>query len=347
MNSMNKPGYFQSPLGTQANSIKMLSKLWAKKYVQKLIEPEDACESNSKAMQTITAQRLLQSLRATSVQAWTKTETLLSQEVKRHGINYKLIDPWEIAKDVHDIYEEVLLAYAAQVAPQCLCVSIGTKLGRIRQKYTKIDPRIIAFVSLQFHYSGQLLLEPISKQEQLTVNSYFKIIDDHLYIPLQRAYDAAAKHDYNSPVLEIVRRMLPASREIARKIATRMIELYPNYRCYSGSLDEPTVKASSIRDIEMFQIYLWVCLLENSIAAIQHELFPLCVMLYPTLNVRWELVRQMLHLMSIELRKRLELPQVSLLLPYFQVLWEMFSPEVFPERLEDEDSGNSAGYRCG
>lgn len=347
MNSMNKPAYFQPLVEPETNSIQMLSKLWAKKYVQKLIEPEDTWEATSKGMRAITAQRLLQSLRATSIQAWTKTEALLSQEVKRHGINYKLIDPWEIARDVHDIYEEVLLAYAAQAAPQRLCVSIATNLGRIRQKYTKIDPRVVAFVSLQFHYSGKLLLDSLSKQEQVTVNDYFRIIDDHLYMPLQRAYEAAAKHDYNSPTLEIVRKMLPAHREIARKIATRMIELYPNYRCYSGSLNEPTVKISSIRDIEMFQIYLWVCLLENSIAAIQHELFPLCVMLYPTLNVRWELVRQMLHLMSIELRKRLELPQVSLLLPYFQVLWEMFSPEVFPDKLEDEDLGNSAGYRCG
>lgn len=346
MNSINKPAYFQPPVESETNSIQMLSKLWAKKYVQKLIEPEDAWEANSKGMRAITAQRLLQSLRAISIQAWTKTEALLSQEVKRHGINYKLIDPWEIARDVHDIYEEVLLAYAAQAAPQRLCVSISTKLGRIRQKYTKIDSRVIAFVNMQFHYSGKLLLDSLSKQDQVTVNDYFRIIDDHLYMPLQRAYEAAANHDYNSPTLEIVRQMLPAHREIAKKIATRMIELYPNHRCFSGSLNEPTVKISSIRDIEMFQIYLWVCLLENSIAAIQHELFPLCVMLYPTLNVRWELVRQMLHLMSIELRKRLELPQVSLLLPYFQVLWEMFSPEVFPDKLEDEDLGNSAGYRC-
>jgi hypothetical protein len=157
-----------------------------KKYVQKLIEPEDAWEVNSKGMRTITSQRLLQSLRSTSAQAWTKTETLLSQEVKRHGINYKLIDPWEIAKDAHDIYEEVLLAYAAQVAPHAFVFQLEL-LGRIRQKYTKIDPRIIAFVSMQFHYTGQLLLEPLSKQEQLSVNSYFKIIDDHLYMPLQRA----------------------------------------------------------------------------------------------------------------------------------------------------------------
>jgi len=57
----------------------------------------------------------------------------------------------------------------------------------------------------------------------------------------------------------------------------------------------------------------------------------LCVMLYPTLNVGWELVRQMIHLLGLEFGKRLSQQQISLVLPYLQVLWEMFSPEVFPE----------------
>lgn len=200
MNSVDGLGYSQESPTTEANSIQTLSKLWTKKYVQKLIEPEDVWEVSSKEMRTITTQRLLQSLRATSAQAWTKTESLLSQEVMRQGINSKLIDPWEIAKDAHSMYEEVLLAYAKQVTPRRLCISIASDLGCIRQKYTEIDPRVMAFVSMQFHYTGQLLIEALSKQEQASVSAYFKVIDDHLYMPLQRLYDAAAKHDYNSPV---------------------------------------------------------------------------------------------------------------------------------------------------
>lgn len=57
-------------------------------------------------------------------------------------------------------------------------------------------------------------------------------------------------------------------------------------------------------------------------------------MLYPTLKVRWELVRQGLHLLGKEIRSRAGVQQVALFLPYFQVLWEMFSPEVFPDTLE-------------
>lgn len=342
MNSVDRLANLQQVQKAEVNSGQTLSKLWAKKYVQKLTEPEEAWEASSKNMRSITAQRLLQSLRSTSVQAWTKTEALLAKEVKRHGINYRLIDPWEIAKDSHFLYEKALLAYSELVIPRRLCVWVASDVSRIRQKYTEIDPRVIGFVSMQIHYGGQLLLETLPEQEQTTVDTYFQVIDDHLYMPLQRFYEAAAGYDYDSPVLQLLREVLPSNSEIARNIARRMIELYPNYRCHSGNLSDLSVITSSIRDIEMFQIYLWVCVLEDNIAAIQQELFPLCVMLYPTLGVRWELVRQMLHLMRMELKKRLEPPQLSLFMPFFQALWDMFSPDVFPETLKDEDFGSSA-----
>ncbi|KAM3100687.1 hypothetical protein ACKFKG_00385 [Phormidesmis sp. 146-35] len=85
----------------------------------------------------------------------------------------------------------------------------------------------------------------------------------------------------------------------------------------------------------MFQVYLWVCVLENNISAIQQELFPLCVMLYPRLKVRWELVRQLIHLLGAEVRSYLEPSQAKYYAPYYQALWSMFSPEIFP----DSDDG--------
>ncbi|HEY9295634.1 MAG TPA: hypothetical protein VIQ31_04530, partial [Phormidium sp.] len=108
-----------------------------------------------------------------------------------------------------------------------------------------------------------------------------------------------------------------------------------NYSTYTGNLKNPVVKTASIRDVEMFQVYLWVCVLENNISAIQQELFPLCVMVYPTLKVRWELVRQMINLLGKEIDNRLGREQQQLFIPYFQALREMFSPEVFPESLGD------------
>ena len=313
--------------------VQSLAGIWAKKYVEKLDSQDEQLfwEAKAPPMRRLTAEKLSQSLRTASSQAWAKTEILLAREIKRHGIDPELIDPWAIAQDSHRIYRKALAGYAEQAPPQRLSVLIGSDVGRLRHKYTAQDPRVIGFVSMQFHYSGQILLQQLSASEQPLVNSYFKVIDDHLYMPLQRAYEAAAAHNEHSPTLRAVQQLLPVSSEIARSICQRVAQLYANYRCYSGVLPHPSVQISSIRDVEMFQIYLCVCVLEGSVAAIQQELFPLCVMLYPTLQVSWELVRQMLHLLGQEITHRLQQEHAKTFEPYFKVLWEMFSPAVLPE----------------
>ncbi|MGQ4647936.1 hypothetical protein [Lyngbya aestuarii] len=309
-----------------AVSIDNLSKLWAKKYIQNLVELD-----KTKDGRLATAQKMLSSLRSLSAHAWIRTESFLASEVKRHDIDYRLIDPWEISRDAYEIYKKALSAYADNVKPRRLSVSIASDLGRIRQKYTKQDPRLISFVSMQFHYTGKLLLEPLPVLENSLVSGYFKVIDDHLYMPLQRAYEAAAKHDYDSPNLKAVRKLLPVSSELAKTIHQRVTELYPRYRSYSGLLSNPAVQVSSIRDIEMFQVYLWVCILEKNTLAIQQELFPLCLMIYPSLKVSWELVRLMLSLLNQEIRGVLGRENLEIFQPYLLALMSMFSPEVFTE----------------
>jgi hypothetical protein len=349
--------------------VESLALQWAKRYLQNL-ELDANDESNntqnlvvviSQAGREKTSQKLMESLRSVSAKAWNKTEALLEGEIKRHRIDPNLINPWEIAADSFKIYQKTLDVYTQQaplqqmsmvmklaregeslyekaldlytqkVAPIQLTTAISANVGELREKYTKDDPRLIGFVSMQFHYTSQMLLETLSPLERSLVASYFKVIDDHLYMPLQRAYQAAAKHDYDSNALSAVQQMLPVSTQIANKIAERIIELYPTYRSHTGLLSQPVVKTSTIRDVEMFQVYLWVCALEGSVAAIQQELFPLCVMLYPKLKVQWELIRQMLHLLGQEISDRLNSKQANTLMPYFQVLWHMFSPQVFGE----------------
>ncbi len=356
--------YLEKQMETSVNS---LSQQWAKRYLQNIRvnssveEPSslsNLAEIVSSAGREKTAKKIMESLRSVSAQAWTKTENLLSEEIKHHNIDANLINPWEIAGDSFKIYQKTLDVYTQQttkrplslvmnylvesnsldgqaqdiyteqVAPNKLATVISPEIGAIRNKYTSIDSRVIGFVSMQFHYTSQMLIQPLAPLERSLVGAYFKVIDDHLYMPLQRAYEAAANHDYNSPVLCAVQQLLPISTRIAKKICQRVMEMYPNYSSMSGMLSNPVVQISSIRDVEMFQVYLWVSALEGSIASIQQELFPLCVMLYPTLKVHWELVRQMLHLLGQEIQNCLTPEQFKTLMPYFQVLWDMFSPEV-------------------
>ena len=345
-------------------SVPSLANIWAKKYIQNLQADSSKQDVKSNNLEEIlcperraaTAASLLQALRFSSAQAWAKTENLLMGQLKSHGISTDLIDPWQIATDSRFLLEQALKVYTENAEPRLininltnsegnlqlesytqlptvgqLSVAIAQGVGQIRQKYTSVDPRVIGFVSMQFHYSGQMLLDSLPSLERLMVNSYFKVIDDHLYMPLQRSYEAAANLDYNDIALESVRHLLPLTSEIARQVAQKTLIMYSDYQCHSGVLSSPQVRISSLRDIEMFQVYLCLCVLEKSVSAIQQELFPLCIMLYPPLKVSWELVRTLLRLLNQAMHIYLDEQHIQAFLPYLTALSEMFSDDVLPE----------------
>ena len=79
------------------------------------------------------------------------------------------------------------------------------------------------------------------------------------------------------------------------------------------------------------QVYLCLCVLERSVASIQQELFPLCVMLYPPLKVSWELVRTLLRLLNQEIHSYLDEQHIHIFAPYLTALSEMFGDDVLPE----------------
>jgi hypothetical protein len=329
------------------NKVSVLAQQWAKKYIRNLDDPNRSGNKSASDDQDalfggaeqeavelvdppeVIAKALNSALRNASSQAWQRTEAFLSKEVLRHDIDADLIDPWEISKDIHDIYKKAIAAYGEGIPAYKLSMRINNDVAEVRKKATSVDPRVIAFVSIQFHITGEILLQDLKHNTQDVVRDYFKVIDDHLYMPLHRAYDAAALHAIDSPALKFVQHMLPYSTEIAHSICQRVIDLYPNYRCYNGPLNKPNIRISSVRDVEMFQIYLWVCLLENDLQALQDELFPLCVMIYPGLNVSWELVQQMIHLLGKEIQLRSEGVDSQALMPFYLALREMFSPAVF------------------
>jgi hypothetical protein len=76
----------------------------------------------------------------------------------------------------------------------------------------------------------------------------------------------------------------------------------------------------------MFQAYLWLCVLEGRMAAIEEELYPLSAMVYPSVNVTWELVEQMLRLLVDEIVMQVSPSQVSLVQPYLSAMQQIFAP---------------------
>lgn len=315
-----------------SSEVSSLSEVWAKKYIKALHQQDQAIQQLDQSLERQhVARRLVDQLRSVSASAWNQTETLLAHEIRRHRLPSHLIDPWTISKDVHQVYEDALAAYANGVTPQRFSVTASKKLGAIRTRHTSVDPRVIGFVSMQFHYCGQQLAALAPAVERGVLQHYFKVVDDLLYMPLHRAYEAAANYDYDDPRLEVVRQALPATSRIAGLIVDRVAALCPDYVAYTGPLNHSIVRTSSLRDVEMFQIYLWTCVLENNISAIAQELFPLCVMLYPTLKVSWGLVRLMVNMLDQELANCVGSHQVAYYEPHYHALLEMFSPNIFPD----------------
>jgi hypothetical protein len=322
------------------SNVHSLAALWARKYFvsvtgqdehSALNETNNLKEIASKEGRERTTQKLMQNLNLASAQAWSLTETLLSEEIRRHGINPDLINPLEIAADTRVLFQKVLAAYAERSTPRRLSVIVGKDFGLVRQKYTRVDRRAIGFVSMQFHYTGQKLLEWLTPTEQRLWLPYLKVMDDHMYMPLQAAYEAAANHPLDSPALSAVQHLLPFSSKIALSVCNQVCRLYPSYASYSGLLSNPMVKTASIRDVEMFQVYLCLCVLEDDIRSVQQELFPLCVMLYPRLKVSWRLIQEMLKTMGWDMHDRLPPNDMATFLPYLRTLTEMFSSDVFQD----------------
>jgi hypothetical protein len=76
-----------------------------------------------------------------------------------------MINPWEISQDTFNVYEKVLGFYLDNTAHTRLPASIGADIAKLRKKYTAKDPRTIAFVSIQFHYTARLLKGHLSALE--------------------------------------------------------------------------------------------------------------------------------------------------------------------------------------
>lgn len=330
--------YIRWPAETELPPVTSFAQEWAKRYVQMLQSESLGSENwvdrqgnNDPELTTRThvAKTLRQCLRLCIAQGLSKTEILLASGLKHHKIHSQDLNSWEIAAKTHQIYEQAIALYAQGDSPHQLARAIAPILNQLRKVHATSEPLTIGWINLQFYYTGQLLLQQAEETERSRLKGYFKVIQDYLNLPLQRLYEAAAKLEWDDAALQSVRKLLPMSSEIATEICDRIRQLYPQHRSNSGSLNNEHIRQSSLRDVEMFQVYLWVCVLEQSIASVQQELFPICVMLYPSLGVQWELVRQMLNLLGRQLRDRLTFKEYDLFVPYLRTMWEMFSPAVF------------------
>lgn len=186
------------------------------------------------------------------------------------------------------------------------------------------DRRMIGFMSTQFHFSAQTLLDNLQPVEQVLLKPYLQFIEEQVCIPWQRICAASSRHAVNSPVLTAVKSVLPQSEDIADNAYRQVLPHFGSHRSRRGLLSEPNVTASFVRDFSMFQAYLWLCVLEGNMSSVEEELLPLCLMVFPAVSVDWELVEVSIDVMIECIQQHLDTRYAPLVRPYMQAMKQLF-----------------------
>lgn len=209
---------------------------------------------------------------------------------------------------------------------QQLLIALEPVLAELQRQHLMVkDSRTIGFMTTQFHFSTQLVLNKLTVPEQVLISPYFKFIEEQVCMPWARVCNAAAAYDLNSPKLMLVEQLLPQSYEIAVDVCHQAVRLYPNSTSLRGYLSHPGIMASTIRDLQMMQSYLWLSVLEENLDSVEQALLPLCLMVFPSIGVTWRLVVQMLKLLMEEVISRVGTQNKGLVLPYSEAMQQLFA----------------------
>lgn len=350
-------------INTHVSSITVnkLIEIWQQRYVIDLsigslrgiqLSVPEIIELTSQEGRDKTASKLQRLIKINSEVAGIKTDVLFSYIP--NVVN--LSETQRLAKIVFKVYEKIIEIYQQQLSYPHLRDQVSQAFFRLGDRFRESDrlsvefppieelaigiqpilqelleshkstsnPRALGFLSTQFHFMTELLTKRLTPAEKFLITPYFNFIEEQVCIPFQRVCYAANRHNISSPSLSTVEQLLPVSRDIAIKVYNQAVELYPNHKSRRGKLNHSGVMVSTIRDLEMLQVYLWLCVLEENMTAIEKELIPLCIMVFPSVEVKWNLVKQMLKLLLEEILVRVEVNHQSIVLPYTQTMQQVF-----------------------
>lgn len=178
------------------------------------------------------------------------------------------------------------------------------------------DWRTIGFITTEINFSNALLLQELTPAEQVLIDPFFKFIEEQVALPWQRVCAAAASYSVDAPAFLIVEQMMPHSAEIAATVYDRLLHHFPDHRSRRGGLENAAIQHSCLRDLQMFQAYLWLCVLQGSLTAIDQELVALCIMVMESVGVKWEMTARWNEFLLKEILSRLNREQRQLLQPY-------------------------------
>lgn len=190
-----------------------------------------------------------------------------------------------------------------------------------------IDWQTRSFLSTQLSLSSGLFLETLSAAEKMLLAPYFYFLEEYVTIPWAQFFAAAATHDPTSPTLKVVEKILPKMLEISLAVYTRWSNIFGGYYSRRGQFDKPGVRHSTLRDFSMFQVYLWVGVLQGNLELIEQDLVALSVLVYKGIGIPWEMTVKGTKLLAEEIVNALDPAEQAIVVPYTDSMVRIFSAQ--------------------
>ena len=206
-----------------------------------------------------------------------------------------------------------------------LAHSLKPLLDEFRHQSVGSDSnKSLGFMTTQINLTNTLLVQNLDPVEQAIMAPYFSFLEDHVALPWQRLCAVAANHKAGGPMFSIVERMLPMLSDISAAAHQQWSDDFPYYCTRRGRLNQPKVKQSSLRDFNMFQVYLWLSFLQRHSNVIEQELVVLCRVVYSQLGIPWDMTLRGTKLLIDKVLSHLEPYERSLVTPCANNMMNVF-----------------------
>lgn len=193
------------------------------------------------------------------------------------------------------------------------------------------DWRAIGFLTTQLNFCNRWLLKSLTPPEQYLLAPYLRFVEEYVAHPWHQVCASAAHHGVVHPSVILVERMIPGADEVAQAVYQQLATTMSHHVSHRGKLNHPGVQHSCLRDVKMFQAYLWLCVLKQSMTPIETELVRLCLMVLPSIGVKWDLVKLWVDLLVGEIINRVTPIELNLILPYTTGMQHAFLTLYYPE----------------
>ncbi|EKV03076.1 Phycobilisome protein [Leptolyngbya sp. PCC 7375] len=172
-----------------------------------------------------------------------------------------------------------------------LMLTVGPLLRELKAVYfSSVNHHLVGFMTTQLHLTRKRILSHLTPYDCTWLVPYLHVLDELMCMPWQRICSIMPSTSNMTQSLAVARKMMPQVSSISAYTYQQALQTFPKHISSQGRIQSAAVQASSLRDLNMFQAYIWLCVLEDSASVIEKQLLPLCLQVFSLTDVQWELV---------------------------------------------------------